>query len=96
MAGAVVPSGRMAGSHGASPAWVGMEADGTAMVRCAAPDPGGGQGSSLVAIAAEVLGLPMSRVSIGPADSHMAPRAGTTTATRQLFMSATQRMPSST
>ena len=87
MAATMVPYGRMAWTHDSSTAWVGMEADGTAMVRCAAPDPGGGQGSSLVAIAAEVLGLPMSRVSIGPADSHMAPRAGTTTATRQLFMS---------
>ncbi|MEE9248992.1 MAG: xanthine dehydrogenase family protein molybdopterin-binding subunit, partial [Dehalococcoidia bacterium] len=87
MAATMVPYGRMAWTHDSSTAWVGMEADGTAMVRCAAPDPGGGQGSSLIAITAEVLGLAMSRVSIGPADSHMAPRAGTTTATRQLLMS---------
>jgi CO/xanthine dehydrogenase Mo-binding subunit len=64
-----------------------MELDGTAVVRCAAPDVGGGQTASLCSIAAEVLGLPVERVMATARDSHSAPRAGTTTATRQLLMS---------
>ncbi|MEE9198351.1 MAG: molybdopterin cofactor-binding domain-containing protein, partial [Dehalococcoidia bacterium] len=87
MAAAIIPFGRMSWTHDSSSAWVGMEADGTAMVRSAAPDVGGGQPASLIAITAEVLGLPIDRVTITPADSHMTPRAGTSTATRQLLMS---------
>jgi CO/xanthine dehydrogenase Mo-binding subunit len=68
-------------------AWVGMELDGTAVVRCAAPDVGGGQTSSLCAITAEVLGLDLNHVTAVGRDSHFTPRAGTTTATRQLLMS---------
>ena len=87
MSASYTPYGRMCWTRDSASAWVGMELDGTAMVRCAVPDHGGGQSASLVAIAAEVLGLPLHEVSIGPADSHLSPRAGTTTATRQLFMS---------
>src|SRR5256712_10770985 len=68
-------------------AWVGMELDGTAVVRCAAPDVGGGQTASLCAITAEELGLDVERVTAVGRDSHFTPRAGTTTATRQLLMS---------
>jgi CO/xanthine dehydrogenase Mo-binding subunit len=64
-----------------------MEVDGTAVVRCAAPDVGGGQTASLCTIAAEVLGLAPERVTAVGRDSHFTPRAGTTTATRQLLMS---------
>jgi CO/xanthine dehydrogenase Mo-binding subunit len=64
-----------------------MELDGTAVVRCAAPDVGGGQTASLCAITAEVLGLDADRVVAVGRDSHFTPRAGTTTATRQLLMS---------
>jgi CO/xanthine dehydrogenase Mo-binding subunit len=64
-----------------------MELDGTAVVRCAAPDVGGGQTSSLCSIAAEVLGMAPEQVTAVGRDSHFTPRAGTTTATRQLFMS---------
>ena len=64
-----------------------MELDGTAVVRCAAPDVGGGQTSSLCAITAEVLGLELDHVTAVGRDSHFTPRAGTTTATRQLLMS---------
>ena len=64
-----------------------MELDGTAVVRCAAPDVGGGQTSSLCSITAEILGLPLEQVTAVGRDSHFTPRAGTTTATRQLFMS---------
>ena len=87
MSASYTPYGRMCWTRDSASAWVGMELDGTAMVRCAVPDHGGGQAASLVAIAAEVLGLSLDEVSIGPADSHLSPRAGTTTATRQLFMS---------
>jgi CO/xanthine dehydrogenase Mo-binding subunit len=68
-------------------AWVGMELDGGAVVRCAAPDVGGGQTASLCSITAEVLGLPPEQVVAVGRDSHFTPRAGTTTATRQLLMS---------
>jgi len=64
-----------------------MELDGTAVVRCAAPDVGGGQTSSLCSITAEVLGLSVEQVTAVGRDSHFTPRAGTTTATRQLLMS---------
>ena len=48
---------------------------------------GGGQTASLCAITAEVLGLDVERVTAVGRDSHFTPRAGTTTATRQLLMS---------
>jgi CO/xanthine dehydrogenase Mo-binding subunit len=48
---------------------------------------GGGQTASLCAITAEVLGLPPEHVVAVGRDSHFTPRAGTTTATRQLLMS---------
>src|SRR6266446_5064810 len=81
------PYGRMCWTRDSASAWIGMELDGTAVVRCAAPDVGGGQTSSLCSIAAEVLGLPVEQVTAVGRDSHFTPRAGTTTATRQLFMS---------
>src|SRR5262247_904645 len=81
------PYGRMCWTRDSASAWIGMEVDGTAVVRCAAPDVGGGQTSSLCAITAEVLGLPVERVVAVGRDSHFTPRAGTTTATRQLLMS---------
>jgi CO/xanthine dehydrogenase Mo-binding subunit len=61
--------------------------DGSVVVRCGVPDLGGGQMSSLCQIAAEVLGVPMEEVSIYGTDSALTPLAGTTTATRQLYMS---------
>jgi CO/xanthine dehydrogenase Mo-binding subunit len=87
LAASLTPYGRMCWTHDSASAWVGMELDGTAVVRCAAPDVGGGQTSSLCAITAEVLGLPVERVVAVGRDSHFTPRAGTTTATRQLLMS---------
>jgi xanthine dehydrogenase molybdenum-binding subunit len=87
LAASFTPYGRMCWTRDSASAWVGMEVDGTAVVRCAAPDVGGGQTASLCAIAAEVLGLlPEQVVAVGR-DSHFTPRAGTTTATRQLLMS---------
>jgi CO/xanthine dehydrogenase Mo-binding subunit len=87
LAASFTPYGRMCWTHDSASAWVGMEVDGTAVVRCAAPDVGGGQTASLCAITAEVLGLPPEQVVAVGRDSHFTPRAGTTTATRQLLMS---------
>jgi CO/xanthine dehydrogenase Mo-binding subunit len=87
LAASFTPYGRMCWTHDSASAWVGMELDGTAVVRCAAPDVGGGQTASLCSITAEVLGLPPEQVVAVGRDSHFTPRAGTTTATRQLFMS---------
>src|SRR5262252_368611 len=87
LAASFTPYGRMCWTRDSASAWVGMELDGTAVVRCAAPDVGGGQTSSLCSITAEVLGLPLDQVTAVGRDSHFTPRAGTTTATRQLFMS---------
>ncbi|MEK7385714.1 MAG: molybdopterin cofactor-binding domain-containing protein, partial [candidate division NC10 bacterium] len=87
VAASFTPYGRMCWTRDSASAWVGMELDGTAVVRCAAPDVGGGQTASLCAITAEVLGLDADRVVAVGRDSHFTPRAGTTTATRQLLMS---------
>ena len=87
LAASFTPYGRMCWTRDSASAWVGMELDGTAVVRCAAPDVGGGQTSSLCSITAEVLGVPVEQVTAVGRDSHFTPRAGTTTATRQLFMS---------
>ena len=70
-----------------SSAWVGFELDGTLVIRIAVPDIGGGQASSLIQIASEVLGVPPERVTIHIGDSALNPLTGTTTATRQLYMS---------
>ncbi len=87
LAASLTPYGRMCWTRDSASAWIGMEVDGTAVIRCAAPDVGGGQMSSLCSIAAEVLGLAHDRVVAVGRDSHLTPRAGTTTATRQLLMS---------
>src|SRR4030095_15001192 len=85
VAASFTPYGRMCWTRDSASAWVGMELDGTAVVRCAAPDVGGGQTSSLCAITAEVLGLDLDHVTALGRDSHFPPRAGTTTATRTLL-----------
>lgn len=87
VAASITPYGRMAWTCDSASAWIGMELDGTAVVRCAAPDVGGGQTASLCMITAEVLGLEVEDVIPVGRDSHFTPRAGTTTATRQLLMS---------
>src|SRR5262249_13065786 len=58
LAASLTPYGRMCWTHDLASAWVGMELDGTAVVRCAAPDVGGGPTASLCAIAAEGLRRP--------------------------------------
>ncbi len=79
--------GRIMWLHDTSQAWVGVEMDGTVTVRAGVPDLGAGQANSLCQIAAEVLGVPLERVSIYCTDSAITPLSGTSTATRQLYMS---------
>ncbi len=81
------PYGRIVWLHDWASAWVGFEMDGSLVVRCGAPDVGGGQASSLCQIAAEVLGVSLEQVSVYVSDSALTPLAGTTTASRQLYMS---------
>jgi CO/xanthine dehydrogenase Mo-binding subunit len=79
--------GRITWLHDTSRAWVGVEMDGTVVVRCGAPDLGAGQANSLCQISAEILGVPLEQVTIYSTDSAVTPLAGTSTATRQLYMS---------
>jgi CO/xanthine dehydrogenase Mo-binding subunit len=81
------PYGRCVWLNDWSSAWVGFELDGTLTIRIAVPDIGGGQASSLVQIASEVLGVDPERITIHIGDSALHPLTGTTTATRQLYMS---------
>ncbi len=84
--------GRMTYLHDTSSAWVNLEMDGSAVVRSGIPDLGGGQRESLRAIVAEILGLPLEEVHVISTDSQVTPLAGTTTATRALFMSGNAAM----
>lgn len=78
--------GRLTFLHDTSEAWVGVEVDGTVIVRSGVTDIGAGQVSSLGQIAAEVLGVDLDDVIIYNSDSAVTPLAGTTTATRALYM----------
>jgi CO/xanthine dehydrogenase Mo-binding subunit len=79
--------GRIMWFHDTSRAWVGVELDGTVVIRCGVPDLGAGQVNSLCQIAAEVLGVTLDDTAIYSTDSALTPLAGTSTATRQLYMS---------
>ena len=81
------PYGRCVWLNDWASAWVGFELDGTLVVRIGVPDIGGGQASSLVQLAGEVLGVDPQDVVIHIGDSALTPLTGTTTATRQLYMS---------
>jgi len=81
------PYGRCVWLNDWASAWLGFELDGTLTIRIAVPDIGGGQASSLVQIASEVLGVAPERITIHIGDSALNPLTGTTTATRQLYMS---------
>ena len=81
------PYGRCVWLNDWSSAWIGFELDGTLVIRIAVPDIGGGQASSLIQIASEVLGVEPERIMIHIGDSALNPLTGTTTATRQLYMS---------
>ncbi len=79
--------GRITWLHDTSEAWVGVEMDGTVVVRSGITDIGAGQVSALAQIAAELLGVALDQVKIYHSDSATTPLAGTTTATRALYMS---------
>jgi len=78
--------GRITWLHDTSEAWVGVEMDGTVVVRSGVTDIGAGQISALGQIAAEILGVTLDDVTIYSSDSAVTPLAGTTTATRALYM----------
>ena len=70
--------GRITWLHDTSQAWVGVEQDGTVLVRAGVPDLGAGQINSLCQIAAEVLGVPSGarlglrhRLGADPAVGHV-------------------------
>jgi CO/xanthine dehydrogenase Mo-binding subunit len=88
--------GRLTWMHDTSQSWVGLELDGTVTVRAGVPDLGAGQANSLCQIAAEVMGVPLERVTIYCTDSAMTPLAGTSTATRQLYMSGNATLKAAT
>jgi CO/xanthine dehydrogenase Mo-binding subunit len=79
--------GRMVFLHDTSRSYVSIEMDGSVIIRSGVQDIGGGQASSLCQIVSEILGVPLEDVSIYIADTALTPLAGTTTATRQLYMS---------
>ncbi|MDN5344063.1 MAG: hypothetical protein PWQ18_174 [Clostridia bacterium] len=79
--------GRLTFLHDSSRSYVKLELDGSAVIRCGVPDLGGGQAQSLCQIVAEELGIPLEKIKIYIADTALTPLAGTTTATRQLYMS---------
>ena len=78
--------GRLTFLHDTSEAWVGVELDGAVVVRSGVTDIGAGQVSALGQIAAEVLGVTLDDVVVYNSDSAVTPLAGTTTATRALYM----------
>lgn len=79
--------GRMTFLHDSSRVSIRLELDGSVTVRAGVPDLGGGQGSVLAQIVAEELGLDIEDVHPFIMDTHLTPLSGTTTATRQLYMS---------
>jgi len=79
--------GRLMFLHDNSRVALRLELDGTITLRAGVPDLGGGQGSVLAQIAAEEFGLPIEDVHPYIMDTHLTPLCGTTTATRQLYMS---------
>lgn len=79
--------GRMTFLRDSSRCYVKLENDGSLVVRSGIPDLGGGQASLLSQIAANELGVPIEKVKIYYTDSMLTPLAGTTTATRQTYMS---------
>jgi CO/xanthine dehydrogenase Mo-binding subunit len=87
LAASMTAYGRIVWLHDWSSAWIELQMDGTVLLRTGVPDIGGGQAASLVQIAAEVLGVPSEAIAIHVGDSALTPLAGTTTATRQLYMS---------
>lgn len=79
--------GRLVWLHDTSEGWVGIETDGSVVVRSGITDIGAGQTSALAQIAGEVLGVSMKDITVYNSDSSTTPLAGTSTASRGLYMS---------
>ena len=79
--------GRLTFLHDTSRSYIKLELDGSVLMRCGIPDLGAGQAQALVQIAAEELGVPLAKIKIFISDTSLTPLAGTSTATRQLYMS---------
>ncbi len=88
--------GRLIWLNDSSSSWVGYELDGGIVVRCGVPDVGAGQVDSLRQITAEVLQSSLENVTVHFGDSARTPLAGTTTATRQLYMSGNATLNAAT
>lgn len=87
MAIGMMSYGRLSFMHDSSRVGIRIELDGSVTLRAGVPDVGAGQASVLCQIVAEELGIPMENVHPYIMDTHLTPLCGTTTATRQLFMS---------
>lgn len=96
MASGMTSYGRMVFLHDTSRSYVSVELDGSVTVKCGVQDIGGGQASCLASIAAEVLGVSMEDVRVFIGDTALTPLAGTTTATRQLYMSGNATLKAAT
>jgi len=79
--------GRLTFLHDTSRSYVKLELDGSVLIRCGIPDLGAGQAQALCQIVGEELGVPQEKIMIYIADTALTPLAGTSTATRQLYMS---------
>lgn len=79
--------GRLIWLHDTAEGWVGVELDGTIQVRTGMTDIGAGQTSSLAQITGELFGIDMMDVTVYNSDSSTTPLAGTSSATRGLYMS---------
>jgi CO/xanthine dehydrogenase Mo-binding subunit len=81
------PYGRSVFFADRASAWIGLEKDGTMVIRAGVTDLGAGQAASLANIAGAVLGITVDRTSVHIGDSALTPLTGGTFATRQLYMS---------
>jgi CO/xanthine dehydrogenase Mo-binding subunit len=81
------PYGRSVFFADRASSWIGLEQDGTLVVRAGVTDLGAGQAASLADIAGEVLGVTVDRTTVHIGDSALTPLTGGTFATRQLYMS---------
>ncbi|MBT4890926.1 MAG: xanthine dehydrogenase family protein [Rhodospirillales bacterium] len=79
--------GRLVWTHDTAEGWVGLELDGTVVVRSGITDVGSGQVSALAQIAGEILGVDMQTISVYNSDTSTTPLAGITAASRGLYMS---------
>jgi CO/xanthine dehydrogenase Mo-binding subunit len=81
------PYGRSVFFSDRASSWIGLERDGTVVVRAGVTDLGAGQAASLGDIVGEVLGVTVDRTTVHIGDSALTPLTGGTFATRQLYMS---------